>query len=363
MSDLKPLLRDLESHELPVVLTDLGEPGYRGHQLAKWLFEHGALTWEQMTNLPVTLQHRLAQTYDLQALQLAERFVASDSTRKYLFTLRDTETIESVLIPMENHATFCVSTQVGCLMACRFCATTHGGLVRQLTSGEILEQVVRLKADLAEHPLLDHGQRQFNIVFMGMGEPLDNWPAVSKALDVLTAKNGFAISARRITLSTSGHRSGLASLLANPDLKVGLTLSLCGVSEKRRRRLMPVAGRHSLTELLGQAAEYARRIKRRITLAYILIEDESDQLEEASALAALVRDRPFKVNLIPFNTLDDQTWQAPTHERVLAFQNSLRQSGVEAYIRQSGGQDIAAACGQLRNRKRIQSARRSGDVG
>ncbi|MFH1842244.1 MAG: 23S rRNA (adenine(2503)-C(2))-methyltransferase RlmN, partial [bacterium] len=207
-----------------------------------------------------------------------------------------------------------------------------------------------------------HGQRQFNIVFMGMGEPLDNWPAVNSALNSLIAKNGFAISARRITLSTSGHRSGLDSVLATPNLKVGLTLSVCGISEERRRQLMPVASRYSLAELLEQAAEYTRRIKRRITLAYILIADVSDQLEEAHALAALVRERPFKVNLIPLNKLVDQTWHAPAPEHVLAFQNSLRQAGVEAYIRQSGGQDIAAACGQLRNRKRKKPGKRSGDV-
>ncbi|MFH1843616.1 MAG: 23S rRNA (adenine(2503)-C(2))-methyltransferase RlmN, partial [bacterium] len=281
MPDLKPLLRDFEPHELPAVLTGLGEPGYRGRQLAKWLFQDGAFTWEQMTNLPTTLRQRLATTHDLQALQPSERIVASDGTRKYLFTLRDAETIESVLIPMENHATFCVSSQVGCAMACRFCATAHGGLVRQLTPGEILEQIVHLQADLSAHPLPGHGQRQFNIVFMGMGEPLDNWPAVNSTLNSLTAKNGFAISARRITLSTSGHRSGLDSVLTTPNLKVGLTISVCGISEERRLRLMPVAGRYSLAELLEQAAQYTRRIKRRITLAYILIADVSDQLEEA----------------------------------------------------------------------------------
>lgn len=347
---MKPLLRDVPLSGLGPLLLSLGEPAYRGRQLAAWLHRTGALSWDVMTDLPIALRTRLAEQFDLCALELRERLESVDGTRKFLFGLRDGAAVESVIIPMENHLTFCLSAQVGCAMACRFCATARGGLVRDLHAAEILEQVIRLADDLSARPLPGFGDRGFNIVLMGMGEPLANWAQVAAALSTLTARDGGAISPRRVTISTSGYEEGLRNLLRSP-LKVGLTISVNAVTPALRRKLMPVPGRTPLAQVLALGERYARRLRRKITLAYVLIAGVNDCAEEAHELAALVARRPFKINLIPLNRLDDETMRAPDADRVLEFQRVLSAGGVQAYIRVSGGQDIAAACGQLSRRR------------
>jgi 23S rRNA (adenine2503-C2)-methyltransferase len=343
-------LRDVPLPELGPLLESFGEPAYRGRQLAAWLHRAGALSWDAMTNLPIDLRARLAEQFDLQALELRERLESDDGTRKFLFGLRDGAAVESVIIPMENHLTFCLSSQVGCAMACRFCATARGGLVRNLQAAEILEQVIRLADDLSARPLPGFGGRGFNIVLMGMGEPLANWLQVAAALTTLTARDGGAVSPRRVTISTSGYEEGLRQLLRSP-LTVGLTISVNAVTPAMRRKLMPVPGRTPLAQVLALGERYALRLGRKITLAYVLIAGANDNAEEARQLAALVARRPFKVNLIPLNRLDEETLRAPDADRVLEFQRVLIAGGVQAYIRVSGGQDIAAACGQLRRRR------------
>jgi len=204
--DVKPLLRSLVPDQLAGLIAKAGLPSYRGDQLADWLFARGVFSWEEMTNLPQALREDLAERFDLSGLETEERQVSDDGTRKFLFRLRDGTTVESVIIPMDEHVTFCISTQVGCAMACRFCATARGGLVRNLESGEILEQVLRLRADLADNPIDGLGKRQFNVVYMGMGEPLDNWDAVADSLTGMMDPKGLAMSRRRIQISTSGRR-------------------------------------------------------------------------------------------------------------------------------------------------------------
>ncbi len=251
---------------------------------------------------------------------------------------------------MDAHATFCISSQVGCAMACRFCATARGGLVRDLTRGEIVEQVQRLRRELAAEPFPQHGDRQFNVVFMGMGEPLDNLPAVTGALDTFVAETGLAMSTRRIQISTSGPRHGLPQLgtLRQP---VGLTISLGGADDAARRQVMPVSGRAGVDEVLTAAEAHAVRTGRTVTIAWVLIADRTDDVQQAETLARRLAGRPFKVNLIPLNELDDDPLRAASNARVLAFQDVLRRAGVPATIRVSGGRDIAAACGQLRRRR------------
>jgi 23S rRNA (adenine2503-C2)-methyltransferase len=302
-----------------------------------------------MTNLPRELRDHLAQNFRLRCLETAQRQQSQDGTRKFLFSLRDQNTIEGVIIPMERHATFCLSSQVGCRMACRFCATARGGLVRDLRCAEILEQVIHLRQDLADQPLTRHGKRKFNLVFMGMGEPLDNWQQVSSAIRVLIAQNGFGLSARRITVSTSGDVEHLQKLLDFPH-PIGLTLSVGGATQRMRRRLMPVAGRSSLAESLELAEKFVSRSGRIATIAYVLIAGISDSIEEARSLAHLVRKRPFKVNLIPLNGFDAAGLSRPDQQWIARFQRELIEAGVQAFIRESGGQDIDAACGQLRRR-------------
>jgi 23S rRNA (adenine2503-C2)-methyltransferase len=348
----KPLLRSLVPAELGAVVTACGGEAYRARQLAGWLFEHDALEWDELRNLPRALRETLAERYDLQALSPLERQESSDGTRKFLFRLRDGQTVESVIIPMESHATFCLSTQVGCAMACRFCATARGGLVRNLEAGEILEQITHLKRDLATTPVTGHGDRQFNAVFMGMGEPLDNWDALPQTLATMMDPDGLAMSKRRIQVSTSGPGDGLRRLV---DLApgVGLTLSLGGTTDEERRKLMPVPGRTPLNEVIALGARYAKLAGRRTTIAWVMIAGSTDQPEQAKRLAKLAAVGAFKVNLIPLNALDDDAQAAPASAVVLAFQEILTRAGIDTTIRLSGGRDIAAACGQLRRRRLV----------
>lgn len=350
MSDaFRPLLRDLPVGHLPDLAISAGQPRYRADQLARWLYPDAVFAWNGMSNLPRAFRDRLSENHDLVGLTPVERRVSQDGTRKFLFELRDGHRIESVIIPMASHATFCLSSQVGCAMACSFCATARGGLVRNLSVGEILEQALRLAADLEQEPLPEVGGRGWNVVFMGMGEPLDTLDAVSAAVKTMTADAGLAMSPRRITLSTSGHRDGLAALL-DTDLATGLTISVNTCRPELRRKLMPVPGRTPLPEILDLAERYAHSRRSRATIAYVLIDGVNDDPTEAEALGRLAAGRPFKVNLIPLNRIDERQGP-PTTERVLAFQASLREAGVEAYIRASGGDDIAAACGQLREKR------------
>lgn len=346
----KPLLRSLVPAQVTKLIIELAAPSYRADQVLAWLYGQDVFDWNRLGNVPLRLRTELASRYDLSGLQLQERQLSADGTRKFLFRLRDEHTIESVIIPMADHATFCLSTQVGCAMACSFCATARGGLVRNLTSGEILEQIARLRTDLQETPVPGLGDRQFNVVFMGMGEPLDNWEALASALETMMAVNGLAMSRRRIQISTSGPGAGLRKLLdAGPG--VGLTLSLGGSTDEERRKVMPVPGRTSLQEALGLAAEYGRQVSRRVTVAWVLIQDRTDNPEQATRLARLLRGHNFKVNLIPLNPLLDSELTPATMPRVIAFQQILADSGVPTFIRASGGRDIDAACGQLRRRR------------
>ena len=347
---MKPLLRDIVPAEWPDRLAALGAPPYRGRQLAHWLYRQQAFAWPEMSNLPRALREDLAGRFEASGLQLNERLVAADGTRKFLFSLRDGQLIESVIIPMAEHATFCISCQVGCAMACRFCATARGGLQRNLSCGEIVEQVQRLASDLQGEPYPQHGDRCFNVVFMGMGEPLDNLPALGPALTILTSPAGLGLSPRRIQISTSGPAQGLAALELL-EIPFGLTISLGGADDASRRQLMPVAGRAGVAEVLAAAERHARRSGQRITIAWVMIAGRTDGLDQARQLAALTKGRPFKVNLIPLNELSDADLKPTANPRLLDFQRVLTAAAVPTFIRISGGQDIEAACGQLRQRR------------
>lgn len=347
---MKPLLRDTIPADWPALLDERGHPAFRGRQLSHWLYARGALSWDEMHNLPRSLRAELAAGFDVAGLTIEDRLVAADGTRKFLFRLRDRQLVESVIIPMEGKATFCISSQVGCAMACSFCATARGGLVRSLSAGEIVEQVQRLAADLTDDPFPQHGERGFNVVFMGMGEPLDNFAAVRQALAIFTAPEGLHLSTRRVQISTSAPPHGLPHL-DSLDIPVGLTISLGGADDLARRKVMPVSGRAGVAEALTAAARYAQRTGRPVTIAWVLIAGKTDTVDQAEKLARLTANRPFKINLIPMNRLDDSKLTAASSERVLAFQRVLTAAGVPAFIRVSGGQDIDAACGQLRRRR------------
>jgi len=347
---MKPLLRSLVPEEIAVIGPLQGLPGFRTRQLVKWIFEQGVFQWQDMGNLPQGLRSSLAEHYDLCGLETETRLVSSDGTRKFLFKLRDGQTVESVIIPMGDHPTFCISCQVGCAMACSFCATARGGLVRNLEPAEIVEQILMLKLDLKKDPYEHFGDRQPNVVFMGMGEPLDNWDNVLKSLTIMMHSDGLEMSKRRIQISTSGPAEGLQKLI-NSNPGTGLTLSLGGTTDESRKKTMPVPGRTGVDEAVELAATYARISGRKTTLAWVLIDGQTDSEEQARQLAGLASRGAFKINLIPMNQLDDGKLVPSALEKILAFQKIITDKGVPAFIRASGGQDIAAACGQLRRRR------------
>ncbi len=351
---MKELLHSLPPPRLQDHMAELGQPTFRTRQLLDWLYLHPVDDWQEMTNLPRALRKKLSDRFDLQGLELLERQVSGDGTRKFLFGLRDGGSIESVIIPMTDHVTFCLSTQVGCAMACRFCATARGGLVRNLEAGEIIQQVLRLRHDLSDEPLPGSTGHP-NVVFMGMGEPLDNFPALETTIRILLEPECLGFSRRRVRISTSGPGDGLHKLL-DSDLAVGLTISLGGTNDAERRAVMPVPGRTPVTEVLDLAERYGQRHGRKGTVAWVLIQGKTDHPDQARRLAGLLRRRPFKVNLIPLNPLDDRDQKAPDRERILAFQRILVAEGVDTFIRASGGTDIAAACGQLRRRRAAEAA-------
>ncbi len=347
---MKPLLRSLVPEQIAEIPQLNTLPAFRSKQLINWVFKNSAFKWSEMKNLPLDFRNDLGEYFDLQSLEVETRLVSVDGTRKFLFKLRDGQTVESVIIPMGDHPTFCISSQVGCAMACSFCATARGGLIRHLEPGEIIDQILMLNKDLVENPFADFGPRKPNIVFMGMGEPLDNWDNVLQSLNIMMHPLGLEMSRRRIQISTSGPSAGLKQLiLRNPG--IGLTLSLGGTTDETRKMTMPVPGRTGVQEAIELAASYAQKSGRKTTLAWVLIAGQTDSDEQSKQLAKLASGGSFKINLIPMNKLDDGKLEPSTLEKTLRFQKILTDKGIPAFIRSSGGQDIAAACGQLRRRR------------
>ncbi len=340
---MTPLLLDLEPADYPLE----GQPAYRRTQIARWIYQRGAASFADMTDLPAGLRQDLAARFDLQPLALVQTQGAADTTRKLLWRLRDGELIESVLIPASpalygspsDRLTLCVSTQVGCAYGCRFCASGLDGFKRNLSPGEIVGQATEA-ARLA-------GRRVDNLVFMGMGEPLANYDALMRAIRILNAPWGPAIGARRITVSTSGLAPRIRDLAQQP-LQIRLAVSLHGATDDVREKIMPVNRRHPLPELLDACAEYLHFKGRMITFEFILIEGVNDSLDQAARLAALAKRLHAKANLIPYNSVEGLPWRRPSDNVVRAFAAALRKNGVAATVRLEKGHDIDAACGQLR---------------
>jgi 23S rRNA (adenine2503-C2)-methyltransferase len=279
---------------------------------------------------------------------------ASGLTRKVLFGLPDGEAIESVLMLYEGRQTVCLSTQVGCPVGCPFCATGQGGFVRNLTSGEIVEQVLHFARELR-----DEGKRVSNVVFMGMGEPLLNYDATWQAVETLTDSRGYNLGARHLTISTAGVIPGIQRL-AGEGLQVGLAVSLHAPRDDLRRTLVPLARRYPLSELLSACRSYVEQTGRRVTFEYALLDDVNDSLQQARQLAHLLSGLLCHVNLLPLNPVADCPWRPSPEERVLAFDRELRRLGIGSTIRQRRGLDIDAGCGQLRGR--VLHSHRAGNV-
>ncbi len=345
MSDKTPLL-DLTYNQLRELLTSWGEPSYRADQIWSWLYRSLASNFQEMTNLPKELRERLAETALLQTMRpLDEKVSANGLTRKVLFALRDDETIESVLMHYERRHTVCISTQVGCPLGCVFCATGQSGFVRNLSAGEIVEQVLFFARSLQAD-----GERLTNVVFMGMGEPLANYEATWQAIETLNDKKGFKLGARRITISTVGLVPGIRRL-AEEGIQVGLAISLHAPTDELRNELVPVNRRHPLNQLMAACHYYVERTGRRISFEYALIDGINDGVEQARQLAHLLDGLLCHVNLIPLNPVPELPYRPSSPSRIRAFQAELDRLKVPNTLRVERGADIQAGCGQLRSRR------------
>ena len=325
--------------ELAAALRDLGAPAFRAQQVWRWLYVQHITAWDQMKNLPAGLRARLAEHFELQIVTAREIAGTSGSTQKILAGLGDGECVEEVLIPAAERRTVCVSSQVGCKFACAFCASGQAGFRRNLSAGEMVGQVLLAAAA--------YGDRPTHLVFMGVGEPLDNYDEVLRAIRIVNHPDGLGIGARRITLSTCGVIPGIRRL-AGEGLQVELSVSLHAPDDALRTRLLPVNQRYALHELLAACRDYAARTKRIITFEYTLIKNVNDAAHQADALAQLLAPLACRVNLIPLSPVEDFAGEPSPPETAKLFIRALARAGVNATLRDSQGLRLHAACGQLR---------------
>ena len=337
--------------ELQDFVKKSGQPPYRAQQLLEWIYTRRARSFEEMSNLPKNWrawleEHALVDPFRSYSVQ--ESF---DQTRKYLFELHDGRYIESVCIPMKEHFTLCISSQVGCALDCAFCLTGKHGFIRQLQAGEILGQILTVQQELAATE-----SRISNIVFMGMGEPLLNYEETVKAIRVMLAEEGLNFSNRKVTLSTAGVVPGMQRL-GQENFQINLAISLNAPNDEIRSKLMPINTRYPLEQLLQACRDYPLPERRRITFEYILLGQINDALEHADQVAQMLRGIRCKINLIPFNATPETTFQASSEAKILAFQERLLQHDYSTFIRASKGADISAACGQLSGqRQRVKNS-------
>ncbi len=335
-------LKGLFPEELAQHVSKMGLERYRTRQLIDWLYNKGVTDFTSMTNLSKAVRARLDAQFKLLTLNRVEKIEsASRDTEKFLFELPDKRRVESVLMRDGKRRTLCVSSQVGCPLDCQFCATARMGLLRNLTAAEIIEQVL-----YAQRFLRERGDELTHVVMMGMGEPLLNFDQVLRAIRLINLDYGAAIGIRRITLSTVGHVPGIAKL-AREKLKIGLAVSLNATTDVQRSQIMPINRKWPIAELLSAVRAYYDQIKRWVTFEYVLLHGFNDTPEDAHRLIDLVRDIPCKINVIPWNPIDDAPYQRPPQRAIDQFVAILTQAQLTATVRYSKGDDIAAGCGQL----------------
>lgn len=337
MTDIKSMTLG----EITEALRAMGEPSFRGKQVFTWL-HRGVTAFDQMINIPKSLREKLAQEYVITAPTVARKQVSKlDGTIKYLWELSDGNCIETVLMSYHHGNTVCISSQVGCRMGCRFCASTLDGLVRGLTPSEMLDQIYRITRDT--------GERVANVVVMGTGEPMDNFDNLLKFIELLTDENGLNISQRNVTVSTCGIVPKMREL-ADKKLQITLALSLHASSQEKRLELMPVANKYEIHEVIEACRYYFEQTGRRVTFEYSLVGGVNDTDEDVRRLADLIHGMNCHVNLIPVNPIKERSYVQPDHEAILNFKNRLEKNAINVTIRREMGRDIDGACGQLRKR-------------
>lgn len=342
---MKKNLKDYTYEELEkIIKEEFGEPKFRAVQIYKWLHS-GAESFDEMTNLSKALRERIGESYSVGKINILEKYISAiDETRRYLLELEDGNMVESVLMKYHHGYTICISSQVGCAMGCKFCASTLCGKVRNLTAGEIEGQVLTVQRDL--------GERISNIVMMGIGEPLDNFDEVLKFLENVNSPMGLNIGHRHISLSTCGIVPRIKEL-ADRQLQITLSISLHAPDNEKRSEIMPVNKKYPIEELLESCRYYIKKTNRRISFEYTLIGGVNDTEDEAKKLIKLISGMLCHVNLIPVNAVKETGFTQGTRKNIENFQKILENSGISATIRREMGADISAACGQLRAGKQI----------
>lgn len=343
----RPGLLELSEPELVAWLAERGEKPMRARQLRRWVLVAGAESFDAMTDLPKALRQQLTEAFVPLRTRVARHLRASDDTHKLLLELRDGKLVECVLIQDAGRRTACISTQVGCGMGCVFCASGLGGVERNLTVGEILEQLIRLRNLPGPGGADDAVQRLTHIVVMGMGEPLANLDNLLAALDVATAKDGLGIGARHVTISTVGLPAKIRRL-ADLGKQYHLAVSLHAPNDPLRTRIVPTNDKTGLPAILDAADYFFETTGRQVTFEYVLLRDLNDDVTHARELARLLQGRKAHVNLIPFNDVESLPYRRPTTEALNAFVETLRRHGLSVKVRKRKGSEIDAACGQLR---------------
>lgn len=346
----RALIHSLSRAELTDWITAQGQPAFRANQLWQWLYVKHAADWQTMSNLPAPLRGKLADSFDIRAGQTQPDAIIGEprATRKFIMTFRDGESVEAVLIPTERRCTVCISSQAGCRYRCAFCASGQHGFQRNLEAGEMIAQVL-CAGEMADKPLT-------HVVFMGIGEPLENYEHLLKAVRILNDDSGLCIGARRITISTCGLVPGIERL-SQEGLQVELSISLHAPDDRLRNRLMPVNQRYPLTDLIPACKSYFKKTGRIITFEYVMIQGLNDQREHARQLAALARKASARINLIPLNPVREFDGHPSSRQTIEDFMQVLESAGINVTVRESRGCRIRAACGQLRYGKKVSGGR------
>lgn len=334
-------LYGLNKKEIEALVVSSGFPKFRAAQILDWLYKKNVLTWDEIKNLPKEVKETLAPRYALTCLTMEPSgTLLGEGTDKFLLRTQDGHFLESVLISQGKRQTVCVSTQLGCAVQCPFCASGKSGLIRNLTAGEIIEQIIWVARK--------SGCAITNVVFMGMGEPLDNFEEVMKALEILTAQWGFEMGGRKITVSTSGIPEKIYEFVKRTGGRIRLSVSLHSADDKKRSQLIPYNRKYPLKELITTLGKIHHDLKRDITFEYTLMEGINDSEEDAKKVAAIAKPLQAKINLIPYNPIHEVKWKTPSEDAMTKFRHTLEKSGVRSTFRKTVGRETEAACGQLR---------------
>ena len=334
-------IKDYDLNKLKEELISIGEKPFRAEQIFKWLYQEKVKSFDDMTNLSLELREKLKQNYTICNFKILRKQESKDGTIKYLFDVLDGNAIETVLMSYHHGFSICVSSQIGCKMGCKFCASTGINFIRNLSSGEIVEQILAVEQDT--------GYRISNVVLMGIGEPLDNYDNVVNAIHIINNPKGINIGARHISLSTSGLVPKIYKL-AEENIQCTLSISLHATNNKKRSSMMPVNDAYPIEELIKACKDYIEKTHRRISFEYALAKDNNDNIEDAKELVKLLKGMICHVNLIPINKIENGKFDKSSNENIIKFRDYLNDHGIVATIRRELGSDIDAACGQLRRK-------------